>query len=260
MPSGNYFYERHPALKILILAALKQEIKYLVKELGARSGGAGDWMDRSGKNAAAIVLTGMGVANATVRTASALLVHRPSLVISAGFAGALYEGAEYGELICPETAFLHPKPPGSPTTPDSIGLCGPRFKDFFAVVSKGKSAKRGSIVTLSEWIEKPALKDSPAAGLQYPVCDMETFPVAGAALKSGAEFLALRSITDRADEEIGISPMDIADTKGQISIRLAAGRFASNPHLIPRAIKFGRSSDKAARALASALKEFLMSL
>ena len=257
-------------MKILILAALKQEIKYLLKEkeLRARESGKGTWLAgpgtrNGGKAEIAIVLTGMGVANAAVRAGNALLAHAPSLVISAGFAGALYEGAEYGELVCPEMSFLHRGEslhPGLHPAPGGLELCGRRFEGLFGTASKKAAAKRGSIITLSQWVEKPAIKDLLGTGLQYPVCDMETFPVAKAVLENGAEFFALRSITDRAGEEIGLSPLEIADTEGQISMGKAAWRFISSPRLIPRAVKFSGSSDKAARALASALKELLLSL
>ncbi len=264
LPAAIICYERHPTLKVLILAALKQEIKYLLKDLSARKSGKGTWMARHGKTEAAIVLTGMGVENAAVRAKSALMAHKPSLVISAGFAGALYEGAEYGELVCPAKAFLHPGAPfhSGPggSAPAALELAGPRYEDFFGTVSKKAGARRGSIVTLSVWVEKPAVRSFLPAGLSFPLCDMETFKIAETVMKTDAEFFALRSITDKSDEEIGISPMEMAGAGGQISTSLAVWRFVSNPGLIPRALRFWRSSDKAARALSSALKGFILSL
>ncbi len=253
-------------MKVLVLAALKHEIKYILKELDARPCGEGTWLARQGKAEAAIFLTGMGVENAAARARAALLAHTPALVISAGFAGALYPGAEYGELVCPERAFLHQGASLHKRTrpqEDRAGLelAWPGFAGLFQTVSEKTGAKRGSIVTLSEWIEKPALKDFlPQPGPPYPVCDMETFPIAQSVLKSGAGFFALRSITDRENEEIGISPMEMADAGGQISTRLAAWRFICNPRLIPRAVKLRSNSEKAASALASALKWLFLSL
>ncbi len=251
-------------MKVLVLAALKQEIKYILKELGARPCGEGTWLARPGRAETAIVLTGMGVKNAAARARAALLAHTPVLVISAGFAGALYTGAKHGELVCPEKAFLHQGTPPEKGTADhahgcSLKLSWPGFEGLFQAVSEKTRAKRGTIITLSEWVEKPALKGFPRSGLPYPVCDMETFPIASAVLKSGAGFFSLRSITDKEDEEIGISPMEMADPSGQISTPLAAWRFISKPRLIPGAVKFRGSSEKAALAMASALNEIFMS-
>lgn len=237
-------------MKVLILAALKQEIKYVLKELGARESVRGTYLARQGKVEIIIAQTGMGVENARLRTQAALVEHKPSIAVSIGFAGALYEEADYGEVVCPSKAFLYP---GS----DTIEFAGKFFGDCLSAVSEKAKIRQGAIVTLSNWIEKPELKGFLPPGLPYPVCDMETFPIANAVLKYGAVFFAIRAITDKAGDEIGIPPMQMADANGQISVPLAVWRLVSNPRLIPNALKFRGSSEKAARTLALGVKELI---
>ncbi|MDA8326687.1 MAG: hypothetical protein M0033_10780 [Nitrospiraceae bacterium] len=258
-------------MKIIIFAALRQEVKYILRQLGARkavrggrggggglAGGREMYSAFAGGKDITIALTGMGMKNAGLCVNDLLSAQRADLVLSVGLAGALYPGAEYGDIVCPERALLHP---GG----ESIYAGGPGFEKLYPAVSEKTAARRGLIVTLSNWVEKEktALKIFTSGNDNLPenrclcVCDMETFPIARAALKGGFAFFGIRAVSDRADEEINFDPMDIADAGGQVSARRAVLKFAANPRLIPAAARLRKNSETASLRLALALNALL---
>ena len=78
---------------------------------------------------------------------------------------------------------------------------------------------------------------------------METFSLAEVASARQIPFLAVRSITDLADEEIPPEFVELADSSGWQQFMRAAGLLLSKPRLIPAAAKFATRSRKASEAL-----------
>jgi hypothetical protein len=78
---------------------------------------------------------------------------------------------------------------------------------------------------------------------------METFPLAELARQRQLRFLAVRSITDFANEEIPPELLKVTDSSGRYQFMRAAGLLLSNPWLIPTAAKLGRRSIAASMSL-----------
>ncbi|MDA8086411.1 MAG: hypothetical protein M0Z75_06880, partial [Nitrospiraceae bacterium] len=247
-----------------------QEIKHFLRQPGIKwsrlAGGRMAYGAQFEGEKLTVALTGMGMRNAAACANDLLAAQRPDLVLSVGFAGALYPEAQYGDIVCPEGAWLHPDG-------EFIDTGGPDFEEFYRLVSEKTVAGRGPIVTLSRWVEneKAALRDftftPPGEGSLsgdkkhlLRICDMETFPIARAALKNGSVFFGIRAISDKSGEEINFNPMEIADSRGQISTRLAMLKFAAHPRLIPAAARLQKSSETASLRLALALDALLKSL
>lgn len=251
-------------MRILVFAALKNEVKYILRKgdrapapLECRSAGRDIYTSARDGKEIIIALTGMGVKNAEIRAGELLRAQRPDLVLSIGFAGALYENARHGDIVCPEKAFLHP---GA----EALEISGPDFDSLFAGLAEKTASPpgRGPVITLSKWVEKPALKNfpSPRSPEETAVCDMETFALAATALKSGLRFFAIRAVSDKLDEEIQFDPLEIADPNGYVSVPRAALKFIKSPRLLPKAMGLRKSSDIAARSLARALSALIESL
>ena len=106
---------------------------------------------------------------------------------------------------------------------------------------------------------KRALKAIMDPACALPVSDMETFPLAKGARERSIRFLAIRSITDLADEEIAPEMLDVTDGSGQYRAGAALGLLFRRPALIPQAARLGFRSRSASQKLWH-LFEALMSL
>jgi hypothetical protein len=96
--------------------------------------------------------------------------------------------------------------------------------------------------------------------LPLPVCDMETFPLAKLSMRKGLPFFAIRSITDRADEEIPLELLDVSDESGQYKLSRALRLILSRPKLISEIAKLGRNSRIASNSLWHAVKTLVETL
>ena len=252
-------------MKILVFAALPGEIGRITRQLEARraepAGGRRTYKALAGGKKITIVLTGMSTKNAAFSAGLVLPreIFRPDIVLNAGFAGALYPEARHGDIVCPEKVLLYPEG-------EMLDIGGADYESLLAKIpEKEKVKKRGLAVTLSKWAQKPEIEEfllaaNGVSSARFPVCDMETFTLARAALKTGAAFLGIRAISDVPGEELGFDPLDIADANGQISLRRAAIKFIRAPRLIPQAMRLRKSSGAAAQSLAQAVVSLIESL
>jgi len=197
-----------------------------------------------------VVQTGIGTRNAEASLNYVIKEHSPTIVISTGFGGALYDNAAIGELIWASRVLLM-----NNGLRDSLDL--PDKDDLFGSLSQKLAIRQGSIVTLGQWLKKPEIKRALSGPLPFPVCDMETFPLAKATIKRGLPFVAIRSITDRSDEEIPPELLSVSDESGNYRLTRSLKVLLGNPSLIPRAITLGRSSAVASKNICRAVKALI---
>jgi nucleoside phosphorylase len=190
------------ACRILIMAALPQEVRPFLRHVKARARlglGLPAWEWESGLGVAA--LTGMGE-EAARRAGETLMGRcRPRILISLGFAGALVPGLAPGDLVLGETFWRYRHNTGElqaiqpPVFPRPL----PRLCD--ALSQARLRAVPGNLVTTSRIIHKGS-QGEPLAGLPQPVLDLETAALVELAASQHLAFLSLRAITDAAGEEI----------------------------------------------------------
>jgi nucleoside phosphorylase len=172
------------------------------------------------------------------------------MILSSGFGGALYDNAAIGELIWASRVLLV-----NNGVRDTMDL--PDSDHLFGRLSQKLTIQKGSIVTLERWMKKPEIKRALSEPLLFPVCDMETFPLAKATITRGLPFVAIRSITDRSHEEIPPELLSVSDESGNYRTSRALKVLIGNPFLIPRAVNLGRSSAIASRNIWRAVKAFI---
>jgi nucleoside phosphorylase len=196
-----------------------------------------------------LVETGMGSHNAEAAFEYVLAKFSPDFVVSAGFGGALYDGAAVGDLIYGSKFFLIDE-----KVEDTIELSD--AARIFSRLSGTVSMREGTILTLQRWMKKSEIKQI-VPRLPLPVCDMETFPLAKLSMRKGLPFFAIRSITDRADEELSLELLDISDESGQYRLSRALRLILSRPKLISEVAKLGRNSRIASNRLWHAVKNLV---
>lgn len=91
----------------------------------------------------------------------------------------------------------------------------------------------------------------------FPVCDMETFALANSAVQRRIPFIAVRSISDTADQEVPGELFDVTHESGKIAYRRLIKSVFKKPGLVKDLIRLGVNSEKAAKSLGGLLRSLL---
>lgn len=246
---------------ILIFAALKRELKYLLRDFKPQAARQSSSAAGNVKTYEALyrgkkiifLLTGMGAENSRAAFEYALSRWQPekiALVLSIGFCGMLRGEKQAGGLLHIRKTISYPEgeeielPAGNPA------------------VKPGPAEKTGAaLITLSAWTKKSELRKASiapsASGETLLACDTETFPLAKAALSKSIPFGAIRAVTDTEDEELAFTPGTTADKNGNYDLLKTLGFIASRPALIKDALRLAGNSRMAAKNLSVAVRSVL---
>lgn len=241
-------------MRIALFAAFPQEVRCIVRELRPLVRSSHPFLWRTAKHLSLeidLVQTGMGTLRAQAALHHLLARKMPDLVVSTGFCGALYQNATLGDLIRGTRVLLCHEEQGRAILPEGRQLSldhgsAPRNADGWDGI---RDMTGGYIITLQKRIRKEALKRILTADMTFPVCDMETFPLALLSLQRGIPFLALRAVTDLHHEDILEAFFGTADGSGSYRTVRAVRLLLLRPGLIPSALRLGRASSLAAKSL-----------
>jgi len=202
-----------------------------------------------------LVQSGMGRERATAAAAALIAAHRPGLLISAGLGGGVREGLATGDVVLAGKV---------------LSLAGGRISDTIVVDNAlllrdlaenlpGRDFRilDGSIVTGTGILRKEEANRFLPGSLGNPVLDMETSAVAEAAFREAIPFLALRAISDPADEELLFSIEEITDRDLNISIRKVLAAILRNPRILPQMLRLARNAKTAGANLALILERVI---
>ncbi|HME41984.1 MAG TPA: hypothetical protein VKF36_02765 [Syntrophorhabdales bacterium] len=234
-------------MKILVTGALPHELRPFLKHLKPqrqlRAGAFRVTQTTYLSHEIMLAVTGIGIQNAEEAVRSVLDAFNADFLLSIGFAGALSEGVRIGDLVAATSVSL--------VSANSIKKIVqiPDERRLRDVLGGNVGARAASFFTLEKLMEKKAVRHFVPGDAAHPVCEMETFPLAVIALEKQIPFLAVRSITDLADEEIPPEFVELADRSGRHQFVRAAGLLLRKPRLIPMAVKVALRSGKAAKHL-----------
>jgi len=249
-------------MKVAIFSAFPQELTCLIKSLRAEKVSSFPFIIRSARSASKeiiIVQSGMGVDISETAWKHVIEGYSPDAVVSAGFCGAFYEGATIGDLIGASYVMLYPDMA-------ETGPAGAHQYDLMEIPGAAETIRKmahavtvyeGSLLTLGRWMRKSEVAKESLQGLSYPICDMETFPLARLSLRAGLPFFAIKAVTDRAHEEIPQELFNVTDTDGRFSFLRALGVILGNPALIPSSIRMGKNAGVASQKLRQATEELI---
>ncbi len=224
---------------ILVVFALPEESREFRRAIGAVRENRTTWSGCIAGRAVRIAHCGVGP-EAAARTAAGLLAEElPEMLIATGFAGALAPDLALGDIVL-ATNFSDPAL-------------------LQRVAASGFPARSGVLASVAHPVETIAAKRALAATGALAV-DMETAPLAAACRAAGVPFLALRAISDRADEPLPIPFavwFDLSRQRPRVFSLLVF--LAQHPGRIPAFIRFVRGLPRARGALAGFLVIFLAS-
>jgi len=217
--------------RIAIVCALEREVRPLVKDWG------GSQREHEGRQFkffengdVVLVCGGIGAAAARRGAEAVIALFEPTIIYSAGFAGALNSKLMVGDVMLPRLVV--------------------NAADCSRVEIAGGEETLVSFGSVASPAQKAKLRESFGA----QAVDMEAAAVARAAEARGIAFAAVKAISD----EVGFhfpSTEQFVDAEG----RFSEGRFALfaalRPWLWPRVVHLARDSNRASRALCRALSE-----
>lgn len=187
---------------LALLCALRCEITGLRKQLSLSE--TFDWrgchiaMGKYENKDILLAKTGVGRAKAE-RAAQLVLYHYPvTAVLSIGFAGALTEELEVGDIILCSRLYCANEPH------NGLGSERPLFSDTNLVSAASKSGgattrfRYGSCVTSPCPVLKKQAKLALGRRFNADIVDMESYWVAKAAAERRVPFMAIRAISDTA--------------------------------------------------------------
>ena len=235
---------------IVIVFALAEEAGGLVDRLtDVKSVKASGFVVRRGSLGTAqvaVVEAGIGQARVARVLPAVLRAHKPSWLISAGFAGGLVETLERGDLFVAESVVCGEQPE---QTLEPRSLLGD-------LLSRS-SIHRGRLATVDAIVRLPDEKRVLGEQLDAAAVDMETYAVAATCAKHGTPVLSIRVISDAVTDEISA---DIAHIGQQASkagrVGAAIGSLFRRPSSIKDMLRLREQSLVASDTLA----EFLVAV
>ena len=240
--------------RLALFAAFPQEIKPIIKNFNtARAVQANPFkifLAESSSYQIIVILTGVGVSNAEAAMRYVLEQYNPDSVISIGFGGALYKGAGIGDLVWASRVLLI-----SEDKKNFLDL--PDTGETLRVLSEKITIHAGSVLSLERWMNKKEIKQALRLELSFPVCDMETYPLAYLSVQRGLPFFGIRAVTDTADEEIPFNPYEVCDKSGNYRISKALKLILKKPKLIPEITRLGKNSKSASLRLSRAVQSLI---
>jgi len=203
--------------------------------------------------------------------------------ISTGFAGALQDSIQVGDLVigqkvlsllpiypatnASERGRLHPALPvegatQAPITDQKVFICDAAFTQ-----SAGMAAKTfpgtvffGSLATVGQIVGRVEEKKAIARKSDAIALDMETAAVADVAEQRRLPFIAVRAVSDILEEELGLDGNQLLTDQGKFRWLRGIRYLMSHPTALNHLNRLRRQSNLAARSLGFFFREFLPSL
>ncbi len=206
-----------------ITFALPAESSDLVRQLRQVETVDGLLLGQIGDRDVAVVHTGVGSENCNERLEILLHKARPKFVITSGFAGAINQQLQIGDLILAENF----------SDPSLLGLAREILRDRKATPIK--------LFTSSSIIDSISQRNEIARGSGAAAVDMETGAILEICKAHGMPLLSLRAITDTPNDPFPAPPDILFDIERQ---RTRYGRLLAyilrHPGSIGPLLRFGR--------------------
>ena len=231
---------------IAVTFALPAESQEFLRSLGSKSqvnrNGIRTIRGRSDHHAIEVLHTGVGEKVCRQRVAKFLEEQHFNYLISAGFAGALSDDLQIGDLLL--------------------------AKNFSTVdLSETPALLSGSPIHIADLLTVPALihsrEERNKLGLTSgaAAADMETEFIAHACSARGIPLLSLRVISDTPHHLFPVPANVLFDIeRQQTRILKLATHLLANPGRVPHLVRFAKQIARARRILASALADVLRAL
>lgn len=248
-----------------LIAAMPEEIKPLLRQVGPyrreRAGSFNIYRFSLANGEVCLIESGMGAAKGAAAARALIDTACPSVIINFGFAGAVTAGPSVGDLIVANRLFFHQHRSFS----EQYDLDQDLSELMEMALAKGCWKKpfqvyRGTFITAGEIVKKGELAGILPQGVANPVLDMETAAVAQVAAGLKIPIVAVRAISDAADEELGFSLEELTDNELNVRIGMVLWTVARKPWIIPQLLRLARNAKRAGDNLAYGVRVVLQTV
>ena len=211
---------------IAILGAVSEEIAGIKREINisdrVRLDKSEAWFGKYQGRNIVLVRTGVGRKRAQNATQQVIDKFNPEVVISMGYAGALTEGLNVGDLFVASTILS----PESDST--SFEMDDPKNLKWLELANKtpppeNVKLKIGRLITVDMVVHTPKAKKELGSRFRAEAVEMETLEIALLARVNKIPFLSIRVISDAVNHEL-IDCSSFLDSDGELS-KLRAGWY-----------------------------------
>ncbi|MGC1416928.1 MAG: hypothetical protein WA817_16700 [Candidatus Acidiferrum sp.] len=193
-----------------------------------------------------VLLTGMGGESAA-KAMSSIPIDLHDLCISTGLAGSLDAALLPGDIVVARASEASNR--DSEATSDGI----------LVDLAASSGAKPVQVSVTSEKIAKTA-EEKEELSRKGSIVEMESAHILAAAMQRGVPCVAVRAISDAADEDLPVDFARILDSRGHLKIGGLLKEVGLSPYRIPLLIQFGRQSRTAAKSLADFLDRYISAI
>lgn len=241
-------------MKIAVITAMPEEFRAVADSLGTATAVQFDTL-RAGSFSFAghdflLVQSGMGFDNAARAAELIIRKFRPELLISAGFCGGIDPELQVGDVVVANTIIIA-NDNGLEEIPVLLSLLGMTFVALQA--AEGRRTFGGTFVSTAAILSKVHLAGMLPRHYLKPVVEMESGAVAIIAAENNIPLLAIRTVSDPANEELGFTLDEFCapDMRRIIPAKVLLTALRK-PHIIPQLLRLSRSSRRAAACLTAA--------
>ena len=226
-----------------ITFALPSESSDLVRQLQSLQRHDNLLSGKIDDRAVTILHTGVGAKNCNARLELLLHTARPKLVISSGFAGAVSEQLQVGDLILAQN-FSDP------------GLLAGAER-----ILRDREPQRVKLFTSTSIVDSIVERNETARASGAAAIDMETGAIAAVCSAHGVPLLSLRVISDTPNQPFPMPPSILFDIERQrISYGGLLAYLFRDPASIGRLIRFARRIAHARATLTDAIVDLIRGL
>jgi adenosylhomocysteine nucleosidase len=220
-----------------------------------------------------VLLTRSGMGRSRAESAAAALLGRAPLsaLCAAGFAGALSSEVLPGDLLWADSLLLVPDP-DQPVVAD-LYACTPPVGDLpplLPATPKEDSVRPpccqvGALVTTDRvlaWADRKRSLAAHVTALDRPplAVEMESAGVAAVAAAHRVPFVAIRAVTDGAEEDLPLDFGRCVGRRGELRAGSLAAQIARRPGAIREVMRLGHTSIAASVRLAEFLTQVALRL
>lgn len=199
-----------------------------------------------GRDEITVLLTGMGGENAANAMLSIPLdLH--DICISSGLAGSLDAALKPGDVAVARTT----------ETLDQDCMAASDAALLALAVASG--AKAVNVSLTSEKIIATA-EEKEELSQKGSIVEMETTHILAAAAQKHVPCVAVRAISDAADEDLPVDFARILDSRGHLKMGGLIKEVGLSPYRIPLLLQFGRQSRAAGKSLADFLDRYIATI
>ena len=248
-----------------LIAAMTDEIRPLLRRAGPvlreQLNGLPCYRFSLAGRRCCLVESGMGPRRAAIATRELLGTTSPRYLLNFGFGGAVKNGPDVGDIVVAQRILHHHERLFS----DEAGIDTELTQKTLSLLTTSDDERQfsvlgGSFITSDGIVAKAEVAGTLPSDLPHPILEMETAAAARVAAKAGIPLVALRAISDTADEELGFAITDFTDMKLNLRFHRILLTVAKRPWIIPQLVRLAKNSKRAGKTLAIAVETVVAGL